>query len=67
MKTFFETFNWKAFLIALIVCIIVAGAGSLVTGLSFWLLLVIATGALLINGFIAEIEDRRDREKSKKY
>lgn len=64
MKQFISSFNWKVFLIALFVCIIIAALGSVVFRLSFWLLLVIAIGALLVNGFIAEIEDRRGREKS---
>lgn len=51
-------FKPKVFVGMLVVCSVIAGVSSWVTGLSFWVLWAILVGAVLINGLIATIEDK---------
>ncbi|MFT4248388.1 MAG: hypothetical protein QM581_10215 [Pseudomonas sp.] len=52
-------FNSKHFAVALTTCAALAGVGAWLSGLNFWILLLIIFAAVLINGVIAIIEDRR--------
>ena len=55
--------NIKKRLLYLLVWLLICGLAGLVAamffGLSFWVIFGITAGALLLNGIVAEIEDRR--------
>lgn len=57
-------FNPKLFAIAITVCLAIAGIGAWVTGLSFWILALILVGAVLANGLIATLEDRKSSDQT---
>jgi len=56
------SFNPKAFLAMLAICAAIAGTASWLTGLNFWILMAICIGAVLLNGFVATVEDRGKKE-----
>ena len=58
-----ERFNPKVFAAMLVVCAAIAGIASWVTGLNFWILVAITIAAVLVNGFVATVEDK-DSEKA---
>ena len=51
-------FRPKVFVTMLVICALVAGGGSWITGVNFWLLLVILVAMVLVNGLVATIEDK---------
>jgi hypothetical protein len=51
--------SWKLFLVWAAIVIIVAGAASYLIGIGFWPAAAIVAAALVINGIVAEFEDRR--------
>lgn len=51
------------FIAMLGVCIAIAGIAAWLTGLNFWVLGAILVAAVLVNGFIASIEDKEWRKK----
>ena len=55
-------FNPKMFAAMLVVCGTIAGLAAWLTGLSFWILFAICVVAIMLNGAVATIEDRRKRE-----
>jgi len=57
-------FKPKVFAMSLLACALIAGVASWMTGLNFWILAGIFVVALLVNGFIASIEDENS-SKSK--
>ena len=55
-------FNPKMFVAMLAVCVAIAGLAAWLTGLNFWILFAICVAAVLLNGAVATIEDRRKGE-----
>ena len=53
-----ERFIPKVFAAMLVVCAAIAGIASWVTGLNFWILVAITIAAVLVNGFVATVEDK---------
>lgn len=53
-------FNFKVFAIAVTCCAVFAALVTSITGLKFWVLLLIFIGALVVNGLIAGVDDRED-------
>lgn len=64
MQRLLRVFNPKAFAIALIVSSAVAGLIAWFTRANFWYALLIVFCGMLINGWIASVEDR-DGEQPK--
>jgi hypothetical protein len=50
--------NWKLFFLWVVIVLMVAGAGSYLLDIGFWPAAAIVAAALVINGIVAEIEDR---------
>jgi hypothetical protein len=48
----------RYFVVGISVAGLAAGIISLISGMNFWLTLGIAIAALLINGYVAAVEDR---------
>ena len=61
MKKWF--FKLDVFVIMIAVCAIIAAVTVWITGLNFWVLGAILVIAVLINGFIASIEDGDSSQK----
>jgi membrane protein implicated in regulation of membrane protease activity len=59
----FVSFKPKVFAAMLMICAVIAGVASWATGLNFWILAGILVAALLVNGFIASVEDRENSER----
>ena len=55
-------FKPKMFAAMLVICGLIAGLATWVTGLSFWILFAICVSAVLLNGLVATIEDRGKRD-----
>jgi membrane protein implicated in regulation of membrane protease activity len=55
-------FNLKLFLLMLIVCAVIAAVAAWLTGLNIWILMGIAVVAVLVNGLIASVEDKNQKE-----
>jgi diacylglycerol kinase len=55
-----SSFNFKPKLLAvmLIVCAVIAATVSWISGLRFWILMMILVGAVLLNGLIATVVDK---------
>jgi len=51
-------FNAKLLALWLLVCFVLGGTLSWVSGMPLWAAILIVAAALLINGLIAEVEDR---------
>lgn len=51
-------FKPKLFLLTLSVCAALAGIASWVTGLDFWILAALFLVAILLNGWIATLEEK---------
>jgi hypothetical protein len=49
--------NWKMTVIWLVVVVVLAFAVHEMSTLNFWVALVLVIGAMLVNGYIAAIED----------
>ena len=58
MNNFLRNFSFKSFAIAVAICAIIAGLVSWFTLVKFWIAFLIALCAMLINGWVASIEDR---------
>lgn len=56
-------FKPKVLATMLAVCAAIAGVAAWLTGLDFWILAVILVAAVLINGFIASVEDKNSSQK----
>lgn len=52
------TFKPKMLAAMLVVCGVIAGLATWITGLSFWVLFSICVVAVLLNGLVATIEDK---------
>ena len=65
MKSLLRGFSPKAFAIALIVSSAVAGLISWFTRANFWYALLIVFCGMLVNGWIAYVEDRHGEEFGK--
>jgi hypothetical protein len=46
----------------LVVCAAIAGLAAWVTGLKFWILFSICVVAILLNGLVATIEDKKKND-----
>lgn len=55
-------FSPKMLVAMLAVCGVIAGLAAWLTGLNFLVLYAICVVAVLLNGVVATIEDRRNRE-----
>jgi hypothetical protein len=58
-----KRFKPKLLAAMLAVCAALAGMGAWLTGLNFWILLVILIGGVLVNGLIATREDKPSTQK----
>ncbi|WP_332748387.1 hypothetical protein [Hydrogenophaga sp.] len=56
-------FNPKMLVAMLAVCAAVAGLASWATGLNFWVLMAIVVAAILINGWVATLEDEDSSQR----
>lgn len=54
-------FKPKLFFITLSVCTALAGVVSWFSGLDFWILAALFFGAMLLNGWIATLEDKDEQ------
>lgn len=55
-----KNFSFIAFAIALAGCGVFAALLAWWTDMNFWILAAISLGAVLVNGLVADIEDRSD-------
>jgi hypothetical protein len=65
MKNLLRGFSPKAFAVALIVSCAVAGLLAWFTRANFWYALLIVLCGMLVNGWIASVEDRDDEGSGK--
>ena len=66
MKNLWRGFSLKAFVIAVVISALVAGAITWFTHANFWYVLLIVVSGLLINGWLASAEDGDVSEAEKK-
>ena len=52
------SFRFRDFVIGLTIGVVLAGTVTLVFGVSFWITLLIVVVAMLVNGYVLEVEDR---------
>ncbi|MDE2420371.1 MAG: hypothetical protein KGO49_04205 [Gammaproteobacteria bacterium] len=58
MNKIFSSFHPKIFVISMTISMIIAGIISRLTSANFWIIFLIMIVAMLINGWIAGIEDQ---------